>query len=181
MALSLTGLQVYYKLVEHFFHNFVLVKRSIKRLCHFNQKEDCEMSVGETSQRLSLSCSRLRLLIWHLRIRLGAAKLFIHLNTRQSFRDFKINSASEDIFLQHMPQWKNSCTTTERKFTSIKRQQLIMKPVNTHHKAGLYFYKFGFNCFILNQKHFFAFFGTVSLVKLETSCTVIFPPIVSVH
>ena len=49
-----------------------------------------------------------------------------------------------------------------------------------HFTAGLQFYKFGFICFAADKNNIFSSLIKSNLVKLETSCTVILPPTVSV-
>ena len=49
-----------------------------------------------------------------------------------------------------------------------------------HCTASLQVYKFGFNCFTTHKNNIFSLLVKSSLVKLETSCTVILPPMVSV-
>ena len=80
------------------------------------------------------------------------------------------------------------CEITTQFNSVFKMQQNIRltKPENNHpwgkyhYEAGLQFYKFGFSGFTTNKNNTFSSLVKSSLVKLEISCTVILPPMVSI-
>ena len=88
------------------------------------------------------------------------------------------NFAANIAFVLHSIPSKSYALFVAKKWQKV--------PENTHHwgmyhrMAGLQFYKFGFSCFTTSKNNIFSSLVKSSIVKLETICTVILSPTVSV-